>query len=209
MGCIECLCERIGHHFRRAAVVMLIVQLLDTAPAGYIILIGCKLQLAVIGKVYHALHKTFTVCFGAHDDGTVEVLQRTARNFRGRSRTVIHENHNGHQRIDGFNLRKIVAVNTLHLAAVAHNQLAFRHKTVHNINSFLLRSASISTQIKHQSLHPLALHLNDCVPNDLATTLSKRVQIEVAYTVFLQSIIGHCGQLYGTSRNFEFHILAC
>ena len=141
--------ERIGHHFGRAAIVVLIVELLDTAPAGYVILIGSELQLAVIGQVNHALDKALPIGSGAHDDGTVEVLQRTARYFRGRSRAVVDQHDDGQQRIDGLNLRKIVAVYALHLAAIAHNHLAFRHKAVHDVDGFLLRSAAISAQIKH------------------------------------------------------------
>ena len=54
----------------------------------------------------------------------------------------------------------------------------------------------------------MLLHVDDGVAHDLAATFGELVEIEIPDAVLLQTIIGDCRQLDGTTGDLELHFLA-
>ena len=200
--------QRIGHMLRVAAVVVLVVDGLYAASAGYVVLVGGQFQAAVVGHGHGHLHQSLAIGARSHDDRTVQILQAAARDLARTGRFAVHQHHDGHDGVYRFHRRPVVVVHAFQASAVRNDQLSLGHEHVHKAHSLLFYAAAVAPQVEHELLHALSFQVEERPPHLLGAAFRELVQVDVAHAVLPQAVVGHRRELYGAARHLDFHHLS-
>ena len=150
-----------------------IVDGLDTAAGGRIILGGRHLQLPVIWQGADALDQALPVGPGADDGRPVIVLERAGNDFGRGGRAGIHQHDDGQFRVQGRPDRLVFGLRHRRTAFRAHYQTPLRHKERDHLDRLGQQPATISTQVQAKALHPLLLEGDAAVPDPLGHAVRK------------------------------------
>ena len=149
----------------------LVVDALDTATAGDVVLRRRELDRPVIGELHRRLHKALTIALDAHDDSAIEILQSTAHDLGGRGRLPIDEHGDGDLRVERLVSRAIDDLLTASITATRrHDLLACGDEEVDDLDGFVDEPTTIVAQVKDEPTELVLglevqeglLHLNGC-----------------------------------------------
>ena len=191
---------------------MTIVDGLDTASGGDVILADGDLHLTVVGHRQDVLHQSLAEAALAYDHGAVEVLQAAADNLAGRGRSSV--NDDGQRYIGVLGLHTGIALDVFgsNLALGLHHEGAAGNPYVDNVDSLVHQAAAVAAQVENNTAHGwiLLLEAHKSFANILGGVGGKLVELDITY-IFLfahKAGIGHVGQLDGTAGEGAFELLA-
>ena len=170
----------------------LVVNTLDAATAGDVVLGGGELDRPIVGQLHRRLHQPLAVTLDPHHHGTVEVLERTADDLRGGSRLRIDEYR---QRNLGVKWLVRSAVDDLLAARIAptcrHDLLASRDEEVHDLDGLVDESASIVTQVQDEPTQlVLGLQLKEGFLHLRSSGIGEACQGDVAHILPYDAVVG-------------------
>ena len=180
---VEHVGEAVGHLARLAITLQLVVDGLDAASTWNIVFAGGEFQTTVVRQFARRLHESLSVCTSTNHHGTVQILQRTAHNFRSRSRRSIHQHGNACQGVEWFGFRLISSVGSLDFAFRLHDGQTFSHEQVHDIHCLAEQSTAISSQVDDETLCPFVFQTDKRLAQIHTAILRELRQVDITHLV--------------------------
>ena len=197
--------EAVGYALGLAVgVAVRVVNFLDEAAAGYVILGHSHLEHSVEGQLPRLLHKSLAKRAGAHHHGAVQVLQGTSRDLAGAGRAAVDHHHQRHGGCNGI-FGRLVGLEVQRVAPFGLKHLgAFWHKEAYHFHRLVDQAAAIAAQVEHQAFHSRVLLQGlDGGLHLLGRVLVVGGDIDVAQVAMRHAIVGHGVHLYLLARDGE------
>ena len=153
--------RHVGHRVRLHLHVRLDAFLhLDATTRRQIVARRRQLQVGIVGQVHIGnLYQSLAVCARTYYYTTLQVLQRSARNLRGRRRLLVHQHHDGYHGVDGLQARLVFRLDTLQLTLRLDYALTLGQPHAQDVHTLRQRAATIAAQVQHQLLSTLLLQV--------------------------------------------------
>ena len=200
---VEHACKRVGHALVGAVLVAVrVVNLLDEASAGYVVLGDCHLEQSAKGQWAGRLHQSLAKGACAYDDCTVKVLQRACGNLARRCAVAVDQHCQWYGGVDGV-LCGLVCLLALLVATASHQHLsALGHEVAHNLDGTLHESATVATQVECEELDiGVLLELEHGVLDTLGRLLVEGGEVHISYATAHHAIVGHGVNLDGLASD--------
>ena len=128
-----------------------VVDGLNAASAGHIILCCCEFQVVAIADIVGRLHQTLAECATSHQHRTVHILQRSRHNLGRRSRAAIGQHNDRQLRLNRLFISSIDLIHLLVATLHFEHLRALRQEHRQNLDRLLHNTAAIATVVEHQT----------------------------------------------------------
>ena len=194
VGSVEDAGRAVGRGLLVGAVgiAVAVIDLLNKAAAGDVVLGDGDLEHSVIGEAAGRLHQTLAKRACSDDHGTVQVLQCAGSDFAGTGRTAVDEYNQRNVGVNRIDSGLVDALARLVAAAHLHHLGSLGDKAAHNLDCALDDTTAIAAQVEHDVLDPgVLLQLDQGVAHLLGRLLVKGCQVNITDIVARHAVVGH------------------
>ena len=182
-------------------ITVLVVYRLYATSAGDIIFRSGHFHRTTIRQRARHLHQTFSESTVTYNHRPVVILQSTCKNFRGRSRTAIHQHSNRYVQIQRLAQRLIRIAGLLNLPLRRYNHLATGQEEISYLHSFFQQPTAIVTQVNYQRGDALFLQIKESLFEFLGRVAGESAQADITHIIIQLAIIRNERQLDAFTDN--------
>src|SRR3712207_5969644 len=151
------------------------------------------------------LHQTFAKRAVAHNHGTVEILQRSRKDFGSRRRGAAYQYCNRDVRIQRFAQRFVCVACLFDLPFRRDDGLAAGQKEIDYLHRLIQQSSAIGAQVDYKRSRPLFLQIQKRLFKIFGRIAGEGAQVDIPHIPFHHRSIRYRRSLNSLSHDFEFH----